>query len=116
MSKASGFCTLSSECSNELDDIDHILRSCNALAPTRFKLREFTQCTILHLPDDIKATVLSLTNPSMPSFVQFILDCSVIPAVISSSAGNESVGQTDSNFMQRRLDVAKFLSLLGIDL
>ena len=33
----------------------------------------------------------------------------------SSPAANGSVGQTDSNFMQRRLDAAKFLSLLGND-
>ena len=51
-SQISGFCTLSPTCSNHLEDIVHVLKTCTALSPTRRKLYEFTVSSSNGLPLD----------------------------------------------------------------
>ena len=80
----SGFCNLSSECCDHLDDIEHLLRGCTALESTRRKLLSFTEKYILdhYLHQDIVAVIRNFCNPVSPSFCHFVLDCSSNPLVI----------------------------------
>ena len=80
-----GVCLLSPECSNTKEDIPHILKSCQALAKTRGKLISFTHEYSDKLPADIKQLSLQLCNQDSPTFVQFLLDCSVLPSVITAT-------------------------------
>ena len=81
-SNLTGSCLLSPDCSDLLEDITHILCVCHGLTRTREKLlrysTEYTETT----PDVIKKLILLLCNPSSPTFIQFLLDCSVLPCVI----------------------------------
>ena len=78
-----GLCLLSKDCSNLVEDIPHILSICSALAPTRRKLAQFTlkYCKTVPLLSDL---ILAHTNPYFPSFCQFLLDCTCLPAVIEA--------------------------------
>ena len=80
-----GFCSLSINCANQLEDIPHILGICSALSPTRSKLYNFTKTKSVTFPDEVKNFVLNAFQPSSPDFIQALLDCSVIPAVIRLS-------------------------------
>ena len=78
----SGKCLISENCLDTTEDLEHILVSCDALHPTRLKLSDYTntlQCT-----HAIKHIIDKYCNPSSPSFCQFLLDCSVLPEVISA--------------------------------
>ena len=80
--KISGICTLSPQCSDQLDDIIHVLKSCKALTPTRQKLYEFTSSSSVDLPLDVRHFVLQNFQTSSDYFVQLLLDCTVVPPVI----------------------------------
>ena len=80
-----GVCLLSPECSNSTEDLSHMLHSCRALENTREKLLSYTQEYSSTFPDDIKQLSLQLCNKASPTFVQFLLDCSVLPSVISAT-------------------------------
>ena len=79
-----GYCNLSPNCSNCLDDIEHLLQRCIALEPSRQKLLSFTEKYIInnYLHADIVAVIRNFCNPASPSFCQFVLDCTTNPLVI----------------------------------
>ena len=79
-----GACLLSADCSGILEDIPHILASCHGLIKTRDKLLLYTNEYCETLLTDIKEIILIHCNPSSPTFIQFMLDCSVLPSVISA--------------------------------
>ena len=65
-----------------IEDEEHVLLYCQSLAATRMNLVNFTigYTSSFPLLTDI---LLTFTNPNHPKFFQFLLDCSVIPQVIS---------------------------------
>ena len=78
-----GFC-LCPSCDGlqEKEDLEHILLYCPSLSPTRKRLYNFTINYARAVPA-ISETILDLTKPTQPLLFQFLLDCSVIPRVIS---------------------------------
>ena len=68
------------------EDLSHILAYCSSLTPTRQRLAKFTHefCSKLANPE-IRDLIITYSEPSHPSFCQFLVDCSSIPEVISSS-------------------------------
>ena len=64
------------------EDVEHILLNCPSLSKTRASLAKFTLDYSRDQPQ-IQSILLTYTNPTNPLFVQFLLDCSVIPEVIS---------------------------------
>ena len=79
--QTTGFCLLSSSCSSTIEDLPHILSTCNALLPAREKLQRFSSSYSEKHPL-VKDIVQTFCQPSHPQFCQFILDCSVLPQVI----------------------------------
>ena len=76
-----GFCLLSPKSVNTVEDVPHILSSCSGLSDQRRKLFSFTSSYAASVPA-IMDLILTLSLPSNPSFVQFLLDCSCLPEVI----------------------------------
>ena len=70
---------------NTVEDIPHILKFCPALTPFRQKLNLFTEafCQRLEI-QDIRSLLTNLCVTSNPLFVNFLLDCSYLPMVITS--------------------------------
>ena len=64
------------------EDVEHILLHCPSLSQTRASLAKFTMDYASKHPD-IQSVLLAYTNPTNPYFVQFLVDCSVLPEVIS---------------------------------
>ena len=64
------------------EDIEHIFLHCDSLGTTRLRLSNFTMKYAQDVPL-LCSTILELTKPCNPLFLQFLLDCSVIPKVIS---------------------------------
>ena len=82
-SNSEGFCLLPSCLGLGVkEDLEHILLKCGSLAGTRERLCCFTSKHAMSLPH-LCSTLLTLTRPDHPMFCQFLLDCSVIPDVIS---------------------------------
>ena len=81
--QTSGFCLLSESCSSSFEDLPHILSSCSALQDVREKLKSFTVNYSNTVPV-LKSLILQYSQPSHPLFCQFMLDCSVLPHVISA--------------------------------
>ena len=80
-----GLC-LSPSC-NDLcivEDIEHILVRCLSLDKTRVNLMRFTSQYASSQPLHIRYLVHQCCAPSNYLFIQFLLDCSVIPDVISA--------------------------------
>ena len=71
-----------------VEDIQHILVHCSSLALTRDNLKEFTSKLIQHQPLIVQELVGKFCDPNHPQFVQFLLDCSAIPEVISACQVN----------------------------
>ena len=69
-------------CSETLEDIPHILQWCPALSNVRHSLLEFTQRFSSNLPPDLFNLIRENCHPESPNFVNFVLDCSALPAVI----------------------------------
>ena len=78
-----GYC-LAPTCAGKeiIEDEEHILLNCASLATTRQNLVSFTiKCTkTFPLLSNI---LLAFTNPTHPMYFHFLLDCSVIPQVVS---------------------------------
>ena len=80
-SNKGGFC-LSPTCSNQIETIDHILVHCQAYSTTRDKLTRLW----LSSPNPKVQELASQALASPPAYlIQFILDCSVIPLVITAT-------------------------------
>ena len=79
---SSGFCLLSPLCETIMDDLDHIIKYCPALALIRCSLMQFTFNYAKTLPKKICELLHEKCNLSSPTFTNFILDCSVDPDVI----------------------------------
>ena len=79
-----GHCLLSDACRTTVEDIPHILLNCVGLNDIRAKLTLFTISYCKNIPAAISNIILSLSTPSNPHFCQFLLDCSVLPAVIQA--------------------------------
>ena len=79
----SGHCLLA-QCAalKQVEDEEHILLFCQSLATTRSRLSEFTMSYAKANPI-VCEILLTLTNPNSPLYLQFLIDCSVIPEVIS---------------------------------
>ena len=73
-------CQLSPSC-NTREDIVHILQHCSALNHTRDRLNTFTASYCTSHPM-IASIVHRYCNLRCRLFVQFLLDCSVIPEVV----------------------------------
>ena len=83
-SNKEGFCLLSPACSETVEDLPHILRSCHGLHRTREKLVDFTIKYSTSVPV-ISDLILNLSNPTNPDFCQFLLDCSPLQPVIQAT-------------------------------
>ena len=77
-----GFCLLSPECGTE--NIEHILEFCNALHETREKLKDYTFKYCKVVSPSTRKIVEEFCTPSSPDFCKFLLDCSVLPPVITA--------------------------------
>ena len=80
----SGCCLLSTECKLIPEDIPHILANCAALQETRHSLKKFTTVKCRSLTSVTRQLIDRFCTPSSPKFIQFLLDCSVLPEVISA--------------------------------
>ena len=89
-SKVTGYCTLSSQCSGNLqrEDIRHILQHCVALSDTRDMMLHFTHLSLSQYIPDVQHILQEFCDPSCDQFCDFLLDCSSIPAVITASQNN----------------------------
>ena len=83
-STSNGKCNLSRLCDSE-EDVQHILQHCTALEPTRRKLQAFTEAKLESFPSEIQNIIKTYCVPSSVQFCDFLLDCSVLPLVISSA-------------------------------
>ena len=83
-SNKEGFCLLSPVCTS-IETLPHFLVHCEALHTTRIKLMKFTNNYLTNTPEVINHLMEHFLHNSSPEqFCQFLLDCSVIPAVISA--------------------------------
>ena len=64
------------------EDIEHILLHCISLANARARLVDFTLKYSISVPF-LRDILLTMTQPNNSQYLQFLLDCSVIPQVIS---------------------------------
>ena len=84
-SNSSGHCLLPHCVAlKQIEDEDHILLLCQSLANTRLRLSEFTMAYAKAHPV-VCEILLTFTNPNCPQYLQFLIDCSVIPQVIALS-------------------------------
>ena len=79
-----GFCLLPG-CEGLVEDLPHILSSCSGLASIREKLVRFTLDYCTNSAPVLNDLVTSLCKPQNPNFIQFLLDCSCLPEVISAA-------------------------------
>ena len=77
-----GGCLISPYCTNILEDLVHILKFCPALNATRLSLYDYTMSFANSLPMKLRNLICKKCDPSTPTFVNFILDCSSDPDVI----------------------------------
>ena len=78
-----GFCQCPSCLGHQVvEDEEHILLHCGSLAPTRTSLAMLTVSYSKSNPL-IGPLLLTYTNPEHPDFCQFLVDCSVLPEVIT---------------------------------
>ena len=63
------------------EDVEHVLFRCRYLSVARSRLVLFTLKYAEKIPL-LGDVLLSLTLPNSPHFMQFMMDCSVIPQVI----------------------------------
>ena len=85
-SKNKSGCCLLPTCTGlkKSEDIEHILVHCGSLSTTRTGLILFTEKYGSDLPAVVKEILSTFCNLSHPNFVQFLLDCTVLPKVISA--------------------------------
>ena len=74
-----------------VEDLPHILATCGSLQATREKLMDFTakykNSIEISVVQDIISTFCSTSHPS---FCQFLIDCSVLPEVITAAQNHGS--------------------------
>ena len=80
-----GFCQSSPACSSTVEDIKHILTTCHGLHETRLKLINFTQKYCTKVSPAIRNIIENHCTIESPTFCQFLLDCSVLPQVITAT-------------------------------
>ena len=78
-----GVFLLSEACSLEIEDNNCILSTCSALKETREKLMKFSLKYYRKSPQ-FEELILSLCNPDLPIFCQYLLDCSRLSTVIAA--------------------------------
>ena len=83
-SNKAGVCMLSpTDCRDTVEDINHILQICPALASFRDNLALFTDAYSLKIENhEIRVILTNLCDINHHSFVDFLLDCSALPEVI----------------------------------
>ena len=64
------------------ENIEHVLLHCGSLLSTRLRLSKFPLKYAMTVTL-LSRTILELTKPCNPLFLQFLIDCSVIPQVIT---------------------------------
>ena len=96
----SGTCKLSTLCIDSIEDIPHILQFCPALTDTRKRLQDYTIEYASKLPDSVSALLLSYCDLNSSNFVQFLLDCSSLPDVISLAQSFHSQHDVFSSFFE----------------
>ena len=69
-----------------VEDLRHILAECGALQSTRKNLSDFTAkyCKKIDVPEIVRI-ILTHCSVQHPQFCQFLVDCSVLPAVIRAA-------------------------------
>ena len=69
-----------------VEDLRHILAECGALQSTRKNLSDFTAkyCSKIDVPEIVRI-ILTHCSVQHPQFCQFLVDCSVLPAVIRAA-------------------------------
>ena len=67
-----------------VEDLEHILKHCGSLEPTRRRLLAFTvnYSKPLHILQPVISTLYTRTDPL---FCQFLIDCSVLPSTIATT-------------------------------
>ena len=94
-----GYCLLDS-CKDRLitEDLDHIILYCPSLSETRRRLFRFTSDYVAAQPilSDIIRAYLYATDTKV--VMQFIIDCSVLPLVISA---HQTHGQATHNYLYK---------------
>ena len=68
----------------QVEDLAHILTYCPSLEATRHHLLSFTVKYSSNLLPIIKNLLFEYLNPENPNYVQFLVDCSTLPDVISA--------------------------------
>ena len=88
--QADGCCQLSTECSDIIEDLPHILQFCKQLSEVRNHMIDFAQNYTGHM-QITKKLVQKFCLPTSPYFCHFLLDCSSLADVISAvqTDGNE---------------------------
>ena len=84
-SHSTGVCLLSPDCFSTKEDLNHILRDCVALNPTREKLVDFTNKYCTQLNPVLSQLIKDHVNTANSLYCQYLIDCSTLPAVISTS-------------------------------
>jgi hypothetical protein len=82
-----GYC-LAPDCSNILETVKHILLECPAYSENRKRLKTVWQSSDDRVIDTLTSEALSGTDEYL---LQFILDCSILPNVISSTQKHSSL-------------------------
>ena len=78
----SGICKPSHSC-GVFENLSHILQDCVAVCHTCTKLRSFTDSYCADKPV-VQLIVQLYCTPGEPKFCQFLVDCSVLPEVVSA--------------------------------
>ena len=79
-----GFCLLSPDCQDLVEDLPHIVKTCPALDQTRLRLKDYTNQYVQEktLSDDLRDLILDTFDPRHPMFYKYLLDCSCLPPVV----------------------------------
>ena len=85
---AMGFCLANEQCESTAEDVRHILLDCPAYSKDRHKLISFWLKTPTIEAQQLVLEALSNTSEYL---LQFIMDCSVLPTVITASQKNRNI-------------------------
>ena len=79
-----GVCQLTENCNSSLENLPHILAFCPALQSTREKLMKFTLSYCEQVPF-FTQLILKYLNPVNPMYCQFLIDCTSIDEIITTT-------------------------------
>ena len=79
-----GFCTMSPNCQNLMEDLQHMLQFCPSLDESRRKLYLHTESCSKALSVDARTILLTYCDPKNDHFTRFVVDCSTFPEVIAA--------------------------------